>query len=85
MSTTYWRENTLVRHKGEIVSVQKNGDDRRELDNVSSGDRRSRQIGKRHWLRKESNGWNSGGGYWDYVSMKLPGKPERNLRRPVDS
>ena len=85
MSTTYWRENTLVRYKGGVSSIQENGAARHGPDTVLSESRRSRQIGKRHWLSKESKGWNSGGRFWSYVSMKLPGKPERNLRRPVDS
>lgn len=81
MSTTHWREKILVRHKGKVATVEDNGNDAgfRRV----TGNRRSRQIGKRHWLRKESTGWSSGGGHWDTVSIKPPSNPERHLRRPI--
>ncbi len=50
MATVYWTGEILVRRKGAITSINFSGS---EIDrDVFTGDRRSRQIGRRHWVRK---------------------------------
>lgn len=85
MSTVYGKEKTLVRHKGAVVPVTCSWSDHRH-DGVSgfpsTGNRRARQIGRRHWVRKESSGWSTGGLFWDTVTQKPPRRPEQHLRKP---
>lgn len=83
MSTTYYGEESLVRHKGSIAIVTCRGNDGGYRQDVVSGERRARQIGRRHWVRKESSGHSSGGGYWDDVTIKPPCKEEHHLRKPI--
>lgn len=51
MATVYWSGKILVRRKGAITSVTFHGSELEDR-NVFIGDRRSRQIGRRHWLCK---------------------------------
>lgn len=73
MSHTYesWQK-TAIRRKGGMEIVCES-----DLHGVMS-DRRSRQISKRHWLRKESMYSSSGGGS-HCVTRKLAGKKEEFL------
>ena len=93
MGTCYWKEETQVRRAGTVETVIYDGDDGRGWRDGSGefhplefvlGDRRSRQIAKRHWLRKVSSGWcSTGGGYYSEDTIKPPGKKEFPLRKSV--
>lgn len=52
MATVYWRGEILVRRKGAVTSIKFRGSDLLEDRDVFTGDRRSRQISQRHWVRK---------------------------------
>lgn len=67
---------TVVRRRGGVDTVGRNF-------GVPSGDRRSRQIAKRHWVRKERRYIDSGGGYDDFVTIRPPGRGAHHLRKPV--
>jgi hypothetical protein len=75
-----------VRRAGKITDVKISGDDKNGLYDKNgrfhpfeerTGDRRSNQIAKRHWIRK-SVSW-CGGGAGEYITTKPPGKKECEL------
>lgn len=77
---------TVVRRYGSTITVQElqvNNDPVVRLGVVRWDDRRTRQIAKRHWVEKRKLYWCSGGDYLDSVTIKTPGKLERNLRKEV--
>ncbi len=90
MSTCYWNEKSLVRRKGTVVAVTRRGNDgsgwhdgerKFHPHEYVSGERRSRQIAKRHWVQKESDSWSSGGGSIIAATINLPGKDEQFCRK----
>lgn len=83
MSTTFYNETVSVRRKGQVDTSSENGNDYRV--EFATGDRRSRQIGKRHWVRKEFQAWCSGGGAWDFITIKSAGKEEKDIRKPTSN
>lgn len=92
MSTYYWDEKSLVRRKGAVVAVTRRGNDGSGWHDGNkefhphesiSGERRSRQIARRHWVRKELFSLYSSGGYWDGFTIKPPGKEECHLKKLV--
>ena len=92
MGTCYWEKETQVRRKGAVVAVTCLGNDGSGWHDGEkvfhphehvSGERRSRQIAKRHWLRKMSSGWCSNGGSYSKDTIKPPGKKEFPLRKSV--
>lgn len=83
MATDYETFITLVHYKGKVAQVWMKTADGRSMPWVKPvGNRRGRQIAKRHWLRKELDGFCSGSGGWRRVTIKPPGKPAQNLERP---
>lgn len=77
MATVYWSGEILIRRKGAIATVTFRGS---ELDrDVFTGDRRSRQIGRRHWLRKATSYDSSNESCCGAdVTMKLP-----HMKKPL--
>lgn len=72
--TFYDNEKTIVRRKGGVDEVGSHlGFGKRSQDAVAYGNRRSRQIAKRHWLAKSVESAASGGGV-AYTSIKPPNK-----------
>lgn len=70
VNTTVWRKG---RHeKSQVKTCDGRADEWR-------GDRRSRQIGCRHWVRKEVSGFCSSGYAWGSQTLKLPGRKEQPL------
>jgi len=69
MGTDYnWIEVT-VRRKGGLDHVHGQG----AFEQQFSGNRRTRQIAKRHWLRRREYGWEDcGGRSWDQATTKHP-------------
>jgi hypothetical protein len=73
----YDNESTIVRRKGGTDEVGCSlGYGKRSQDTVEYGDRRSRQIAKRHWLTKRVDYATSTSGGATYTSIKPPGKEE---------
>ncbi len=86
MPDFHYDELTTIRRKGRLDQVGYAGCDRscgkggefgkwKDADgtfhmDLHYGDRRSRQIAKRHWLENVDNFWSSGGGYRNNVSVK---------------
>jgi len=87
MSMTYDTTETLVRRRGSIdIVIDDYVSDRQydtpgRRDTEHTGDRRSRQIAKRHWFRKHNHGWCSGGGAWDRITVKTPKKSRGVIRK----
>jgi len=91
MPTFFGSESATVRRVGRLdhVSVLDNDDfgwhdeDGKFHRHIkAAGDRRSRQIAKRHWVKKRVMSWSSQHGY-DKTTTKTPGKREVNLSRPA--
>lgn len=83
MSYSESRSSTVVRRKGKsdiCATVDRDG---REV--IHSGDRRTRQIARRHWLACACSGWCSNGGSYKVVTSLLPGKGEQLVRKPKNS
>ncbi len=75
MSTTYFDSETSVRRHGAVITFSCHDHDGYWPNSkTAEGSRRDRQIGKRHWVRKESRWWSSGGGAGQEVSVKTPRK-----------
>lgn len=88
MSTTYTKLTTLIRYKGGVSEVVEDCSyHKRPSDGhlVVVGNRRQRQIARRHWLRQRDDYWYSGGGGSTTVTIRVPGKPAKNLERPRSS
>ena len=82
MSTYYETKTTLVRYKGEVREVwREDNDDGYYPQRV--GDRRARQIAERHWLRKKSEGFCSGGYGGTRITIRMPGQNPKNLKKPM--
>ena len=64
MATPYGEVTTVVPRKGSLDVVTESYGDREDPVRFS-GDRRSRQISKRHWVRQFNKGSDSGGNYWN--------------------
>jgi len=62
MATPYGQITTVVPRRGGLSIVTENYGD--SEDHWVFGDRRSRQIAKRHWVRQSNKGSDSGGNYW---------------------
>ena len=74
MGYSRWSWETIVRRKGRMDVVGGLGEDDGGIDGVEFfGNRRSRQIANRHWLKHKFSGWGAGE---DYTSVKNPGKEE---------
>lgn len=78
---------TSVRRTGKMTDVTLSGDDKNGWYDKNgefhpyekrTGDRRSNQIAKRHWVRKSVSWWGGGGAGID-VTTKPPGKNKREL------
>ncbi len=91
MGTSHLNEITLVRRKGAIDTTTYCGNDSRgwrdrdgnfQAYAQETGDRRSRQIARRHWLKRTSSGWSSGGGGINVVTTLPPGKDEHFIQKP---
>ena len=83
MGTTFRNTTTtIVRRKGTADEVFEDHGDEYRPEHFF-GDRRSRQIGKRHWLRKRHVYFHSHGDYADMTTAKFPGKRKVNLSRPA--
>ena len=75
MSTTYFDSETSVRRRGEVITFSVHDHDGFwNNDKTTGGERRDRQIAKRHWVKKVNTWWSSGGGAGSEVSVKTPGK-----------
>ena len=73
MSTTYFDSETSVRRRGEVVMISSHDHDGCR-NTITTGTRRDRQIGKRHWVRREERWWSSGGGGKWSVTVQTPEK-----------
>lgn len=73
---------TVVRRKGTVDEVFKDYGDKYRPGHFL-GDRRSCQIGERHWLRKQHVYSHSHGSYENRTTAKFPGKRKVNLSRPA--
>jgi hypothetical protein len=71
---------TAVRRRGGVDRVREEFSEKCTPESDYSGDRRSRQIGKRHWVRKSDNGYCSSGSYWHNITRRDPGKGEEKVR-----
>lgn len=80
MASVYWSEKVLVRYKGGVASVTFCGSDI-GVGETCGGVRRARQIGRRHWVRKETSERSSCASLCrDFVTTKVPRKGSQNLR-----
>lgn len=70
MATPFGEITTVVRRKGCLsVVIESYGDIDEQVRFY--GDRRSRQIAKRHWIRQSDNGSDSSGRHWN-IRKKSP-------------
>lgn len=84
MSTTYFDSETSVRRRGAVVTFSSHDHDGFWSNGKwEGGTRRDRQIGRRHWVRKEEGWWSSGGGTKKEVSVKTPGKEVGLLEKRI--
>jgi len=95
MSTFFWWNiKTLVRRKGAIDTAACRGDDETngwhdeegEFHRVNSfeyGDRRTRQIARRHWIKRTDKAWSSLGGGSLTVTICPPGKGKHLIKKPI--
>jgi hypothetical protein len=79
MGTTRNEIETTVRRKGGLDTVYENTSDKVPQSKRFSGNRRSRQIAKRHWFQQRTHGYCSYGSAWDCTTVKSPGKNEHEL------
>ncbi len=85
MSTIFEETTTTVRRKGGLDTVKEDTGDLAREDDKFSGNRRSRQIAKRHWLRRQAKGWCptggvGSGGTWNHATKKTPARKEEAIR-----
>ena len=81
MSDTVFDVKAWVRRRGEVVSIHEKGDDAGVHQVRAEGDRRARQISKRHWLRKVSDRFCFNGTFSYTDTIKPPKKKEHYLRK----
>jgi hypothetical protein len=72
MPQSFGTITTIVRRKGGLDVVTTEYAEKCTPENVFSGDRRSRQISRRHWLRQTDSGWCSSGDYWNKTATNHP-------------
>ena len=71
MSTTKNWIETVVRRGGGLDIVNEQEGHFPENQQFG-GNRRSRQIAKRHWVLRREDGWCSSGSWWDNTTTKHP-------------
>lgn len=80
MATVYETTTSLIRHKGTVCEVWRREDPGHSLK--MSGTRRARQIAERHWLRRKTEWFCSGGTDRTEITIRMPGQNPRNLIKP---
>ena len=80
MPTTHYENKSKVRHAGKTTTVFVRGTDKHGVLE-QKGDRRARQIAKRHWLKQNGFWWSSGGGGGRGVTRKNPDEEEVDMKK----
>ena len=72
MPQSFGTITTVVRRRGCLDTVKEDYAEKCNPPSVFSGNRRSRQIAKRNWVRKTNSGWCTSGDTWQHVETNHP-------------